>query len=616
MKELSQLKPGREGAPARPAIFESSLTHIKYKYQGDESSTNLIAFNDLGGYAINKNGGVFTGPVQIKTATANIFNLTSSNGILTINLGFGRFFRVNLKENIEYIDVINVPTDVATTFTLIVTQENNYSQPFYFIKFRPYNNKIFKIYENNFIPNPAFGAIDNQGYALLAPFFSAKDIVNFKTIDSDTLFLSVSGLDYTGGGYFIYGTFIRTEPLSIFIENVEYPNGTIDIIANGTGGETYGNHNYPPNYPEAGHALFRTDDLLVYGDFFPPEYILDFADYSSTLIKIGDVLTVSDGAGGYQQVNSYYAYGTLIDEKNIYADIDIYGNKMKVGRRTYLWNGSGGVTLINTYDYVDGQVLPGVGSLGFVPTLAEDQWYDWVTWKNETGVGGDTTPYNTMSGGTYAVISNGDFTVRFEYSYVEEGTVYGYWPRYVGSIYVEYSDDRRYDSNYYKKLFVPSKLVADGNGKYRMETLLSDGAWIPMFPTLWNYFSLFDNLNYSLYGYYPNNVGMSDSNVFYQRISCGTCIPYSLQSSNTPACYSYQFESNCYNTSAYALRASYSSTGWSSNTAPPLGQGYFNSAVIRDKTVDEYGAIVADYDFIANPENRSWELLTFNPYYI
>lgn len=609
MKELSQLKPGRTGDPAKPVIFESSLTHIKYKYEGDQTSTNLIAFNDLGGYAINKNGGVFTGPIQVKSATSSIVNVTSTDGVLTINLGFGSFFRVRLTENIEFIDVINTAPEEASTFTLIIANDiidNQYS-----IKFRPANgsSKLFKAYPSDFY------VLDYQNYVFLSPFIGCKDIVSFKTVDGNTFFISLSGLDYKSGGYLVYGTYIRSEINYISIEGVDYANGTLNIVANGTGGETNGNYNYPPDYPETGYVLFKSEDMHVDGNSFPQEFLLDFPEYGSNLFKTGDFLTVSDGTGGYRQVNSYYPNGTLILEKDIYADIDTFGNTRKVGRRIYLWNGNGQATVTNIYDYTDGELLPGLGYLGFAPTLAEDQWYDWTTWKSATGIGGDTTPYNTMSGGTYAVISNGDFTVRFEYSYVEEGGVYGYWPRYIGSIYVHYGEDLRYDANYYMKLFVPSKLVADGNGKYRMETLLSDGAYVPTFNSnLWYYFPPFDNLDYSQYGYYPNNSTMYDGNAFNQRISCGNCIPYSLQSSNTPACYSYQFESDC-GTSAYVLRASYNPAGWSSNTAPPPGQGYFNPTVIRDKTVDENGSIVADYDFVTNPENRPWELFTFNPYF-
>lgn len=125
MKSLSTIKPGYSGTAARQLILESSLTHVKYKYQRDNSSTNLVAFNEFAPGAIVKAGGVFTGPIKLVSSSSSIVQLQPADGIVTINLSFGGIFKLSLTENVDSFEVINVAPGVAVMFTLIVAQDTS-----------------------------------------------------------------------------------------------------------------------------------------------------------------------------------------------------------------------------------------------------------------------------------------------------------------------------------------------------------------------------------------------------------------------------------------------------------------------------------------------------------
>lgn len=133
MKQLSLLQPSLNGPRGRDIALQKSLTHIQYQYAGDNSWTNLVDVNLLAPNAIRKTGGVFTGNVQFKGLSAQIFYPTVADGIVSINLSFGSYFWLDLTESVNSFEIINVSPNV-TTFTLVIKQntQNVYNVNFNF----------------------------------------------------------------------------------------------------------------------------------------------------------------------------------------------------------------------------------------------------------------------------------------------------------------------------------------------------------------------------------------------------------------------------------------------------------------------------------------------------
>lgn len=576
MKELSQIKPGLTGEAAKQAVFEASLTHIKYKHQGDESSTNLVAFNVLGDYAINKNGGVFTGPVQVKTTTADIVNVTAVDGVLTINLGFGKFFRVNLLAPVHFIEIINVPPNIATTFTLILVQES-FSDS-YHISFMSNNDKVIKYY-----PSDHTYA---EGFVRLQPYPGHRDIVTFSTLDGTTFFLSLTGLAYSGGGNSSYGTFIRNEINYITIDGVPYANGTVDIVSDGNGGETTGTYHYPPSYPETGYVIFNSLLITARADeIFPAQYFVDLGGEPSSDTHIGNTLVVSDGQGGYFNTIVYTGSDTTYGIKDFYAYLN--GVDTYLGTRTYVGDGLGHVIFNDIYEYELGDILAGPTN-DFSVTFAEDS--EWYSSEGFIGNFPSTVPFK----GSYITKANG-FSVTQEYTYPEEGTVLCSYPRLLGYAY-EYSGPIQYQPSYYKSIYAPANYVADGNGNVRIEVTIQPGSFLP----------IGIEPSYFTSDYTQFAADIQQQYYSYSQVGCGTCVPEGLPA---PQCYLAELEapdsySGC-DSNAYVARAIYDPTQWTYNTTPPTGYGYFRLEILPQYQDNGEGSFMF-YDYVVNPDNLPW----------
>jgi hypothetical protein len=582
MKELSQIKPGLAREAAKQAVFESSLTHIKYKHQGDESSTNLVALDSLGNYAINKSGGVFTGPVQFKTSTTDIVNVTSVNGLVTINLGFGKFFRLNLLEEVYFIEIINAPTDAAITFTLILAQESSIQR---FIEFKPSNDKVIKYYPNVFLYRGDF--------VTLGPFPNCRDIVTFSSLDGTTFFLSLTGLNYSGGGNVSYGTFIRNETNYITIDNVQYANGTVDIIADGNGGETTGTYYYPPNYPETGYIEFKSEALpgVRAGDILPAQIFEDLGNSNfneDSMISMGGYTLYSDGQGGYREVVVYYGSEASFGQKDIYVDVN--GVSTFMGFRKYVGDGLGGATIVYSYEYENGEVIVGPIEDTSLVFADDGQWYSIDYFYGYLP--------SIAFGGTFTIKANGFETIT-ERTYPEEGTVFVSYPRYLGSA-LDYSYTLANNYPHYKPVFAPANLVADGTGKVVSQVTVAPGAFLPI-GVDWIFFYTWNNNDYSQF---PSDIYLNWT--AYNQIGCSSCAPVGMPA---PPCYHSDFEiphfdrAGCY-WNSYAARAIYDPTKWTASTAPPVGQGYFRIEIMPSYTLE--GEYYISYDYITNPDNIPW----------
>jgi hypothetical protein len=567
MKELSQIKPSSLGNAAKQAVFESSLTHIKYKYQGDEASSNLVAFNALRNDAINKNGGVFTGPVQVKTTTAGIVNVTAVDEILTINLGFGKFFRLNLVEPVNFIEIINAPPGIATTFTLILAQESFSEQ--YYINFVSNNDKVIKYYPSDFLYLGDF--------VRLGPYPRCRDIVTFSTLDGNTFFLSLTGLNYSGGGNSVYGTFIRSETNYITIDGEQYANGTVDIVADGVGGETTGDHHYPPNYPATGSALFKTTPLpeTTLGAVLPAQYFIDFNSNPDSPVSMGGTSAVSDGLGGYREVVGYYGNDAIFGGKDVY--LNVAGTETYMGFRNYVGDGLGGTTILETYEYEDGDVLAGPTNDNNI-TFADDGWYsiDHYIWAYGEFISLPDAPY----AGTYTIKANGDFTVRTEYTYPEEGTILASHPRYLGRA-LDYNVNLEGQIYNNRHIFAPANIVADGSGKVRLEVTIQPGSFLPI-AGLGT--PIFENGNFTQF-----IAGLDTDEFRYSLVGCASCAPSGLPA---PVCYTGWDSAPHYSgtgcdVNSYLARAIYDPTKWTGSSAPPPGQGYFRIEIAPRYVYDE-----------------------------
>lgn len=180
MKSLSTIKPGYSGTAARQLILESSLTHVKYKYQRDNSSVNLVAFNEFAPSAIAKSGGVFTGPIKFLTSSSTPVQLSPADGIVTINLSFGGLFKLSLTESVSSFEVINVAPGLAVMFTLVIAQDTS-----------PFTQTVNWTFSGSTIKWP-------NGTPVANSLGSSKfDVFSFKTVDAGaTWHAMANGLGY------------------------------------------------------------------------------------------------------------------------------------------------------------------------------------------------------------------------------------------------------------------------------------------------------------------------------------------------------------------------------------------------------------------------------------
>jgi hypothetical protein len=410
MKYLSGIKPTLIGDRGRDVALSTSLTHVKYNHVGDTTSENLVAFNSFAPGAIAMAGGVFTGPITLKTHAAKLVTATSESGVVTINLAFGNFFKLVLTENVTAFDVINVPPQAAM-FTLIVEQ----------------NTDIAKTIDWTFSSSTIkWGSINP---ATITATRTNLDIFAFKTTSSGSVwYASVNGLNYAGVGTDnpIDGTFLYTEELFIDIAGTQYSNGTKDILADGAGGVRDGDINYPPAYPANGAVTFKQ---IAHTDLYVQPLDQSYPN--------GNTVYVSDGDGGYIVAEEYPSSSTIFGNPIDYTEQHL-GYTITLGSRNILADGVGGYTY-GQVTYVNTGTVFNVNN--FI-VFRDDKWYQGTT--------GNAT-YNGSSDITYI----GAGQVEYTYGYLSAGTVLASGVDWTIGYYLDTSDP----------INISADVVSDGEGK-------------------------------------------------------------------------------------------------------------------------------------------------------
>jgi hypothetical protein len=426
MKQLSAIKPTFIGDRGRDISLSTSLTHVKYSYAGDSTTQNVVSFNSFAPGAIAKAGGVFTGPVTLKTYSSKLITAASSSGVVTINLAFGNFFKLSLTENVVGFDVINVP-EQAVMFTLIVEQDAAAPRTINWA----FNNATV-----------SWGNVDPSTVVTVER--TNLDVFSFKTISSGSLwYASVNGLNYQGIGTDnpIDGTFLYNENLYINIDDVQYPNGTKEVLANGLGGTRDGNLNYPAAYPDPGASTFKyVERALLCPD-----------NCGGSCYNNGGTLYVSDGFGGYAIIEEYAA-GEFCSEavvENFFGNGNS-SNDITVGYRSITPNGSGGYN-VGDLVYISDTFIGTFTNYTDVEYV-DNYWRDVTALPTGTGKGSvDVYQY-----------SPGNFT--FDYHYEANNT-------FISSC--DWSLGYSLTGN---AIIVAASYLADGAGKIKLEANIAPGS--------------------------------------------------------------------------------------------------------------------------------------------
>ena len=423
MKYLSGIKPTLIGDRGRAVALSTSLTHVKYNHVGDATSENLVAFNSFAPGAIAIAGGVFTGPITLKTHASKLVTATSESGIVTINLAFGNFFKLVLTENVTSFDVINVPPQ-AVMFTLIVEQNTAIAKT------------INWTFSNSTI---SWGSINP---AVITTERTNLDIFAFKTISSGSVwYASVNGLNYDGVGTDnpIDGTFLYTEELFIDIAGTPYSNGTKDILADGAGGVRDGDANYPPAYPNNGSVTFKQ---IAHADLYVQPLEQSYPN--------GNTLYVSDGNGGYTVTEEYPSSSTVFGNPLDYTEQHL-GHAITLGSRNVLADGVGGYAYGQVTYVSDGTAF----NVNNFVVFRDDGWY--------TGTTGSAN-----NNGTSTITYIGGGQVEYSYNYLSAGTVLVGGVDWIIGYYLNTSDP----------INIAADIVADGEGKVYYVSSVPNGSII------------------------------------------------------------------------------------------------------------------------------------------
>lgn len=188
MKSLATIKPRFRGPDGRKLQLNTSETHLQWRLEGDTTWTDLSSLDSLGGLAMPKSGGAFTGNVQVRNILETLVVPDGAiSGAVSLDLSLGSVFQLSLTGGVTKFNLSNVPQafsgQAAVSFTIIVQQ--------------PESN----IYEVNL--NFSINAIDKPilwpgGFVpTTSGIYSAVDIFSFLTFNAGETWLGFVG----GQGY-------------------------------------------------------------------------------------------------------------------------------------------------------------------------------------------------------------------------------------------------------------------------------------------------------------------------------------------------------------------------------------------------------------------------------
>ena len=370
-------------------LSDNTTTNYQYLSAGSEIYDDLVAYhhlsNGLGGYVTYFRYGyvLFTNVVNYVT----IDDINHVNGTYdVISNGLGE----TLTTNPQYLSEGSEIYDDGSVFHYVSDGDGGYTQ---------YYRNTYVISTSTFYVN--IDSIDhpNGTYDVIADGSGGAANDNYQYTQPGTeIYDDGSVYHYVSDGtgsvtqYYRNTYVISTNTFYVNIDYIDHPNGTYDVIADGSGGTTNGNY----QYAQPGTELY--DDGAIY------HY-------------------VSNGSGGYDQ---YYRLGYLIPNQNAYTTISEANNHSALnGLEDATADGSGGFTYSNRSYAVNGTVLYDDGST-----------YHYVS----NGSGGYTQYYRTgyliqddsansisindtdYPNGTFDEVADGSGSSTFIYTYAIIGT--------------------------------------------------------------------------------------------------------------------------------------------------------------------------------------------------
>jgi hypothetical protein len=188
MKSLATIKPRFRGPDGRKLQLNTSATHLQWRLEGDTTWTDLSSLDSLGGLAMPKTGGAFTGNVQIRNILETLVIPSGFvAGVVNLDLSLGSVFQLSLEGNISKFNLSNLPQafsgQVAVSFTMIVQQpEINIHEVNFALSINNVDKNV--LWPGGFVPTAS-------------SIYGTTDIFSFLTFDAGETWLGFVG----GQGY-------------------------------------------------------------------------------------------------------------------------------------------------------------------------------------------------------------------------------------------------------------------------------------------------------------------------------------------------------------------------------------------------------------------------------
>jgi hypothetical protein len=128
MKTLNSLRPRFQGPEGKRALFQTTSTHLQWKIEGDSSWQNLVSLDSLAPNKMPTTGGIFTGNIQVKNILETKTEASVVDGVVTLDLSQGGVFYLYLADHVSNINITNIPTGNAVSFTLVIKQNSDSSK--------------------------------------------------------------------------------------------------------------------------------------------------------------------------------------------------------------------------------------------------------------------------------------------------------------------------------------------------------------------------------------------------------------------------------------------------------------------------------------------------------
>jgi hypothetical protein len=125
MKQLNTLKPRFKGPSGKEVLLRTSVSHLQWMLQGDTDWQNLASLDELAPNKMSKTGGVFTGPIQVRSIVETIAIVSIYTGTAVFDMSVGNVFNLQMTEDVSALDIGNIPSGDVVSFTLLVTQNNS-----------------------------------------------------------------------------------------------------------------------------------------------------------------------------------------------------------------------------------------------------------------------------------------------------------------------------------------------------------------------------------------------------------------------------------------------------------------------------------------------------------